>query len=996
MLVFKVGRAAVLTSLLFAFAPSAWSAYRCTPNDPRDCRKLNEDMTQFWKDDPNKRDQRTSPQLNDAVGILQQHGIEIYWSYTEAVSRQNPNSMREFAFQEWIRNFQGGMPWLPLSWGYGNYPLYHYTSYMPTFEQALRSFRFPLSDENLLITYLFTTNTVHATSHNYAIQVRELAKTILNYDSGFGELRLEVHEAPSALTIRKIDDYLKNVRNGQVRDMILELRKQLETLFGGGDVDAFLGVYSVTNEVSSLFSRYRKEIEAVKAATSADRVAKLLQSGSSVAVLRDLSEMILKTSAKLRAGITGCQFSNQIDCTFEYVDLLSQLNNTVFSLSNQLIGRLREFQTEISVRDFLEISLSLARVSQGLGFSGPDFAKDIEARLQQKQTYHQATLLTLMSDMEKSIQGIIADFRGQFMPLIAKYKAFTGVAEMYVDDSLRSSSVLPLANLVSVMKRAALAKSGLTIFIDDQPSQKTFQVLNPGIAHGPLIIPTPEAMNAPGFEWNPEGIYILAKTPGSIEKVAGILTGDAGSMISHVQLLASNAGLPNVFIAPTIIEGLRRWEGQDVLLITLPNGEAQIKPWKKATAAELAAYNEYYKVKTNKRMRIPVPENLRNHAYPIRLEDLRMVDAGKIAGGKATGQAEVSSISGLNEIVPRGFVLPFGVYFEHMQDSGVYDFIKQKLADPKLAGEGKETTEARKAALAQIRERIAMIELKPEILATIFETLMNAPYSNEGQQLGVFVRSDTNAEDLPGFVGAGLNQTIGNVTTPANVAQAIKTVWASPFRERAFTWRQDLLENPWDVLPSVVVQIGVEADKAGVMIVGNPTVTDDIEDTVYIAANEGLGFTTVGGEFSAEELTISRKKDYEYRRHKRAYALTKYIFRKDGAFDPNDVEKQFLSAVPVTGLSPVVTPEEAKELARIGDAIQKHIHQNYGILGKWDLEWCIKDGKVVIVQLRAFNGNKLIRDTSSLGKLQKSVVKQDFDVGHDERAFAVGEAEAEK
>ena len=43
---------------------------------------------------------------------------------------------------------------------------------------------------------------------------------------------------------------------------------------------------------------------------------------------------------------------------------------------------------------------------------------------------------------------------------------------------------------------------------------------------------------------------------------------------------------------------------------------------------------------------------------------------------------------------------------------------------------------------------------------------------------GVFVRSDTNVEDLAGFTGAGLNLTMPNVVGYENLLHAISEVWA--------------------------------------------------------------------------------------------------------------------------------------------------------------------------------------------------------------------------
>src|SRR5690606_35825455 len=116
----------------------------------------------------------------------------------------------------------------------------------------------------------------------------------------------------------------------------------------------------------------------------------------------------------------------------------------------------------------------------------------------------------------------------------------------------------------------------------------------------------------------------------------------------------------------------------------------------------------------------------------------------------------------------------------------------------------------KKEILVRIQEKISAIELKPEIVVYLMKLMNQEPFRSHG----VFVRSDTNAEDLPGFVGAGLNETVPNVRGIEEVIRAIKRVWASPFTEKAFTWREDLIENPWEIFPSVVIQAAVDSEKA--------------------------------------------------------------------------------------------------------------------------------------------------------------------------------------
>src|SRR5262249_62028246 len=85
-------------------------------------------------------------------------------------------------------------------------------------------------------------------------------------------------------------------------------------------------------------------------------------------------------------------------------------------------------------------------------------------------------------------------------------------------------------------------------------------------------------------------------------------------------------------------------------------------------------------------------------------------------------------------------------------------------------------------------------------------------------KVGVFVRSDTNVEDLPGFTGAGLNLTLPNVVGFDNVVKAISEVWASPYTARAFAWRQAHMKGPEHVYPAVLLLRTVPSEKSGVMI----------------------------------------------------------------------------------------------------------------------------------------------------------------------------------
>ena len=458
------------------------------------------------------------------------------------------------------------------------------------------------------------------------------------------------------------------------------------------------------------------------------------------------------------------------------------------------------------------------------------------------------------------------------------------------------------------------------------------------------------------MSYDPEGIYFLAKTPAELHKVAGVITADSGSVISHVQLLASNHGLPNIFISKALSEELEELKGEEVMIMALPNGEASIKLFADATKKELKAYRAYHKIKDKQKVTIKTPSGLKKYNYPLPLEKLRLSHSGEVAGGKACGLGELAAA--FPSSVPRGFVLPFGVYNDHiLKEPAIKALIDKAFKDPDI----KDDLEKRKAALKEVREAIQNVTLSDFIKNWIKDAMGTSMFTDpkSGKLKGVFIRSDTNAEDLPGFVGAGLNQTVANVTTIDEVFEAIKTVWASPFKEKAISWRKDLIENPWEVYPSVIVQLGINSDKAGVMIVGSTDKKDDYLDSILIAANEGVGISVVSGKYNPEEVMYSRDNG-TITRLRRAYAPKKLILKAKGG----------VGEIPSSSLTQIVTDAEVATLAAMGNQIQEILENKKGNIMKWDIEWGYYKGKPIMFQVRPFIGNKIAKNLAALEDLQ--------------------------
>ena len=99
------------------------------------------------------------------------------------------------------------------------------------------------------------------------------------------------------------------------------------------------------------------------------------------------------------------------------------------------------------------------------------------------------------------------------------------------------------------------------------------------------------------------------------------------------------------------------------------------------------------------------------------------------------------------------------------------------------------SSEAAEGLRAEIYDIVRTTDPGPDFRRRLREA-MDREFGPRASSGGVFVRSDTNVEDLPGFTGAGINLTLPNVVGFENVMKALGEVWASPFSPRSFAWRR--------------------------------------------------------------------------------------------------------------------------------------------------------------------------------------------------------------
>ena len=295
----------------------------------------------------------------------------------------------------------------------------------------------------------------------------------------------------------------------------------------------------------------------------------------------------------------------------------------------------------------------------------------------------------------------------------------------------------------------------------------------------------------------------------------------------------------------------------------------------------------------------------------------------------------------LKSIVPDEFILPFGYFMEYADRTGLTPLLtglsKIKLSNKYLIS----------AVSAQVHEHIRTHEIPDQMLEEVMVALEKLGAST-GNKHGYFFRSDTNIEDLPGFNGAGLNESEPNVPVDrAKVSAAIRTVWISPFKEKSIFWRGLALGQPAVAIaePSIVVLATINAESSGVMISrGGPKWE---LGKGMISSNWGIG-SVVGAGNPTDEISFYGAKAPH------RYSFT--VSREKPMASPSGGFK----LEPVAPGLPVISTSSAIKLRDTGNIIERLLGiEKWG----WDIEWAIdaehKDdghGGVRILQARPSPG----------------------------------------
>jgi hypothetical protein len=413
-------------------------------------------------------------------------------------------------------------------------------------------------------------------------------------------------------------------------------------------------------------------------------------------------------------------------------------------------------------------------------------------------------------------------------------------------------------------------------------------------------------------------IVIFKESPVQLTPLSGIIITEPASPLSHANLLAKSWGIPNAQIknADRLFKQL---EGKYVRL-EVGEHEYKLEP---ADPREVTERNRQWVKRTD----LMTPRADLRFNRLADLKSLRARDSIRV-GAKAANLGELINARRPAITVPPGFAVPFHFYHQFIQSNG----LEERLASASEEDRFVHDPVYRKRRLGEMREWITAGRHRPEFA----EAVLNKVHHEYGGK-GLFVRSSTNAEDLPTFSGAGLYTTVPNVRSDQQLLEAIKAVWASIWNYEAYEARESFGMNHLAVYPGVLIQEGIDADSAGVAITTDPFDPSN-RSAVYLNAKRGLGIKVVEGRRVAEQVL--------YRPDIRAIqVLTRSAEDSMLVFD----ELGGVREIAIEGNRSVLTDAMVRRLAGAALQIKKVFRGR-----DQDIEWLFQRGKLFIVQSRPY------------------------------------------
>jgi hypothetical protein len=358
----------------------------------------------------------------------------------------------------------------------------------------------------------------------------------------------------------------------------------------------------------------------------------------------------------------------------------------------------------------------------------------------------------------------------------------------------------------------------------------SFQPLAPGVAVGTLRVVTGDELRT--LELGPRDIVLTDQVPNDIPLIGALITESFQTPLAHVNVLSRGRGTPNMAlrdarndprVAPHIGELVRlEVTGSDFSLAAI-SAEDALAFWESRKPSGVTLVP---RLDTSLRGVLP----LENHS---------LLDIPAI-GGKAAQFAELARVPfcpGPVAVPEQAFAIPVVHSLEHFKASGAAAQLEALAADPEFLA----NPVRRAAGLAEVRAKVAAYPLD----SALHDELAQGIRSRwSGRPLRF--RSSSNVEDLAGFNGAGLYSSLGlepdEIET--HLDDAVRTVWASLWSDRAFAERAYYNVDQSQVAMAVLVHPGFHSERVNGVAISRDILEPMHGDRFYVNAQVGEALVT--------------------------------------------------------------------------------------------------------------------------------------------------------
>ncbi len=847
--------------------------------------------------------------------ILSTTAIADFWDVENQGARMKPYQMEQF-----LRANDNG--WI------NRKAQFYRGAYQIEDEEAwgVSFLNWTLEDRQRAAQYFFLIRQVakdipHATESNVALEVRAISKDLSDQLSGFMDLRVKLHGQPDVGDIALVQAYQRKNEHKLSKDQneqFAKLLEQMEVLYKPVDINDFKGYLKKLPNTWALNKTMKEMIDEYPSEKDPNKRAALLAA----------------TALSIRQEIN--------------LSMKSSIRLSLMDASNRLEVLLNREASEWKPKTLsgqLDKIYTLTKASAGFGYLEMWEWEQLNGSLG-ITNQSQLTLLELNTYSEnarRSVEWGAGMVRSHYQDVVKTFGGFEPLANGFIDDKVRASVLLQLGGAVSVLGDFFSEQAGFANNLMGIAGQSAARGLNPGYAMGELVVTnqSPEEV-----EVSSSKIYVFNRPPADLKPVAGIATVTEGNMVSHVQLLARNLGIPNAVLSAENLANLLPYSGTTVFYAVSNRGTVIIKPSSEMVNMEKALFSK--KERSEEKITIPVELMTLDNPKILNLRDVNATSSGKVCGPKAANLGQLKQM--FPDHVVEGLVIPFSIFKSHFEQPmpqkamSYWAFLNATFQTADQMTNADSTEQAIEeyvlSQLGILQDAIKNMPLQESFKAEL-KSLFKSTFGKELGSVPVFIRSDTNMEDLKDFTGAGLNLTLFNVLSMDKILKGIKDVWASPYSERSYKWRQKYLLNPENVFPSILIIPSVNADCSGVLITKGVS-TGSAEDNT-VAFNRGVGGAVEGQSSETwllkrdqENLLLSPAREPEFM----SIPATGGVLKLHTDFDEQ-----------------ILTSSRLKELRSMSTSLNTELG-TIGMQGPYDVELGFVGDKIWLFQVRPFVENK--------------------------------------